>query len=109
LELLAPVSLNIVCFRYRGHPAASMWHDAPRRTELRSTELNSTELNPLNSELVIALQESGIAAPSSTLINGQIAIRAALFNHRTTQHEVDALCDAALKFGRKIKLLGIRP
>ncbi|MCA9156926.1 MAG: hypothetical protein KDA72_01285 [Planctomycetales bacterium] len=109
LELLAPVSLNIVCFRYRGQPAASMWHDAPRRNELDRSELKSNELNALNSELVIALQESGIAAPSSTLINGQIAIRAALFNHRTTQHEVDALCDATLKFGRKIKLLGIRP
>lgn len=94
LELLAPVSLNIVCFRYRG-----MCHDAPRRNEL----------NQLNSELVIALQESGIAAPSSTLINGQVAVRAALFNHRTTQHEVDALCDATLKFGREIKLSGVRP
>lgn len=84
LELLAPVSLNIVCFRYRADHA----------------------VNELNSELVIALQESGIAAPSSTKINGQVALRAAVFNHRTTQVEIDALCDATLKFGRKINLGG---
>ncbi len=99
LELLAPVSLNIVCFRYRG----------TCRNALSSCELSRCELNELNSELVIALQESGIAAPSSTLIQGQVAVRAALFNHRTTQAEVDALCDATLKFGRKIKLAGVCP
>lgn len=82
LELLAPVSLNIVCFRYRTQHAA----------------------NELNAALVIALQESGIAAPSSTLINGQVALRAAIFNHRTSPAEIDALCDATLKFGRELKL-----
>ncbi len=84
LELLAPVSLNIVCFRYRAQHG----------------------VNELNSALVIALQESGIVAPSSTLISGQVALRAAIFNHRTTQIEIDALCDATLKFGRELKLEG---
>lgn len=76
LELLAPLSLNIVCFGYRcGNPDA------------------------MNRELAIALQESGIAAPSTTVVNGRIALRVALFNHRTRMQDVDALIDAALKFG----------
>ncbi|NCN23765.1 MAG: cytochrome D ubiquinol oxidase subunit I, partial [Gallionella sp.] len=75
LELLAPVALNIVCFRYRGADA-----------------------NTLNAALVVALQESGIAAPSATTLNGQIAIRAAIVNHRTTAADIDALVDATLTF-----------
>ncbi len=60
MELLAPVSLNIVCFRYR-------CQDADR----------------VNARIVVDLQESGVAAPSTTRINGELAIRAAITNHRT--------------------------
>ncbi len=76
LELLAPVALNIVCFRYRAA-------DADR----------------VNADIVVALQESGIAAPSTTTINGCLAIRAAIVNHRTNAGDIDALIDATLAFG----------
>ncbi|MDP1970680.1 MAG: aspartate aminotransferase family protein [Methylobacter sp.] len=76
LELLAPVALNIVCFRYR-----------------------STDANRVNADIVVALQESGIAAPSTTTLNGQLAIRAAIVNHRTTTSDIDALIDATLALG----------
>jgi aromatic-L-amino-acid/L-tryptophan decarboxylase len=76
LELLAPVQLNIVCFGYR-----------------------SPDANRLNAELVIALQESGIAAPSATTINGRVAIRAAIVNHRTEERDIDALIAATLELG----------
>ncbi len=76
LELLAPVALNIVCFRYR-----------------------STDADRVNADLVVALQQSGIAAPSTTTINGQFAIRAAIVNHRTTANDIDALIDATLALG----------
>ena len=79
LELLAPVNLNIVCFRYR-------CDDADR----------------VNAEIVVAIQESGIAAPSSTTIGGKFAIRAAIFNHRTSQLEIDSLIEASLRFGRSL-------
>jgi glutamate/tyrosine decarboxylase-like PLP-dependent enzyme len=77
LELLAPVSLNIVCFRYR-------CSDADR----------------VNAEIAVHLQESGIAAPSTTTIAGQLAIRAAIVNHRTGRDNIDALLEATLDFGR---------
>ena len=80
LELLAPVELNIVCFRFRC--------ENPDR---------------VNADIVVAIQESGIAAPSSTKIHGKFAIRAALFNHRTSQTEIDNLLAATIHFGRSIQ------
>ena len=79
LELLAPVQLNIVCFRYRCPD--------PNRT---------------NARIVVELQESGVAVPSTTRINGHLAIRAAITNHRTSRADIDALIDEALALGRAI-------
>jgi aromatic-L-amino-acid/L-tryptophan decarboxylase len=72
LELLAPVKLNIVCFGITGFTAA--------QTEA----------------LVADLQEAGLFAPSTTIIGGRLAIRAAIVNHRTIQADVDALVDEIL-------------
>jgi len=76
LELLAPVQLNIVCFRYR-----------------------AADANKVNGDIVIDIQESGIAAPSTTILDGQLAIRAAIVNHRTDACDIDALISAVLEFG----------
>lgn len=79
LELLAPVALNIVCFRYR-----------------------CEEANRVNTEIVIALQESGVAAPSSTTLNGQVAIRAAIVNHRTTKEDILILVQKVQEIGKAL-------
>lgn len=84
LQLLAPVALNIVCFRYLPEGISDEQADA------------------LNQQIVIALQESGIVAPSSTTMGGHFAIRAALFNHRTSTQDIDALLDTTLTFGRRL-------
>jgi aromatic-L-amino-acid decarboxylase len=76
LELLAPAQLNIVCFRYR-----------------------AAEADRVNAEIVADLHESGIAAPSTTTIDGKLAIRAALVNHRTQERHIDALIAGVLRFG----------
>jgi glutamate/tyrosine decarboxylase-like PLP-dependent enzyme len=79
LELLAPVPLNIVCFRVaRG----------------------AADLNQFNKDLVADLQESGIAAPSTTTIDGKLAIRAGVFNHRSTREDADALVDGILAMAK---------
>ncbi len=72
LELLAPVALNIVCFRVRGRDDA------------------------FNAGLVADLHEAGSFAPSTTRIGGVLAIRAAIVNHRTNAADMDALVDAVL-------------
>src|SRR5579872_3419314 len=78
LELLAGAQLNIVCFRYRADDADSV-----------------------NREIVVDIQESGIAAPSTTTLNGKLAIRAAIVNHRTDARDLDALVSSVLEFGAR--------
>ncbi len=79
LELLAPVSLNIVCFRYK-----------------------CREPDRVNAEIVARLQESGIAAPSTTVLDGRLAIRAAIVNHRSNRSDIDAFVDAAIDLGNSL-------
>jgi glutamate/tyrosine decarboxylase-like PLP-dependent enzyme len=83
LELLAPVPLNVVNFRYR------------------AKGLDETALNELNARILIALQERGIAAPSSTVLKGRFAIRAAITNHRSRREDFDALVAAVIALGRE--------
>jgi aromatic-L-amino-acid/L-tryptophan decarboxylase len=78
LELLSRTELNIVCFRYR-----------------------SAEPDAVNAAIVGDLQESGIAAPSTTNIDGKLAIRVALVNHRTVMADLEVMLDAVLAFGEK--------
>lgn len=77
LERLAPVPLNIVCFRFKGSDA-------------------------LNAEIVERLQESGLAAPSTTTLHGRLCIRAAIVNHRTRREDVHVLADEVLRLGRAL-------
>ena len=84
LELLAPAPLNVVCFRYR----------SPDRT--------ASELDALNQELLLRLQERGIAAPSGTVIGGFYAIRVAHVNHRTTDADMTLLVESVVTLGREI-------
>ena len=84
LELLAPVSLNIVNFRYRG------------------TLASDEALNELNAELLMRLQEQGIAAPSSTVLRGRFAIRVAICNHRSRREDFDLLVGSCVAIGDRI-------
>ncbi|WP_372786336.1 aspartate aminotransferase family protein [Phenylobacterium sp.] len=77
LERLAPVALNIVCFRYaRGASDA------------------------LNAEIVADLQAAGQVAPSLTTVGGRKAIRAAIVNHRTRLEDIERLVESVLERGR---------
>ena len=75
LELLSSAQLSIVCFRYRASDA-------------------------VNRAIVADLHEAGAVAPSLTSLGGKVAIRAALFNHRTETRDIDALVEGVLAFGR---------
>jgi glutamate/tyrosine decarboxylase-like PLP-dependent enzyme len=79
LELMAPVTLNIVCFRY-------LCADAEK----------------VNREIVLALYDAGRVAPSSTTLQGRYAIRAAIVNHRTTEADIDTLAASVLEAGRRL-------
>lgn len=85
LELMAPAPLNIVCFRY--NPGS----------------LNTAELNALNKEILMQLHESGVAAPSYTVLKGSYCLRVAITNHRTTTADLDILIAAVLKIGENAR------
>jgi len=86
LELVAPVPMNIVCFRYV------------------SDGLPALALNSLNEEILFRVQERGLAVPSSTVIGGKFCLRACFVNHRTTMSDVDALVGDVEAIGREIGL-----
>ena len=67
----------------------------------RLLPLRPADANKVNGDIVIDIQESGIAAPSTTLLDGQLAIRAAIVNHRTDTCDIDALIAAVLDFGAR--------
>ncbi|HEX9829081.1 MAG TPA: pyridoxal-dependent decarboxylase [Bacteroidota bacterium] len=88
LEILAPHPLNIVCFRFRA--------------EGKSDE----QLNKVNEEILMRIQERGIAIPSSTLIHGKYAFRVAITNHRSRNDDFKALVDSVVSIGKEV-LAGI--
>src|SRR5690606_14500452 len=89
LELLAPVPLNVVCFRYRGSGS----HPGPA-------------LDALNGELLVRLQEEAVAIPSVASIRGSKAIRIAITNHRTRREDLDLLVREAVRIGGVLEAAG---
>jgi len=83
LELVAPVPLNVVCFRYVG-------------------DRSSADLNSVNEQILVRLQEDGIAVPSGVTIAGKFALRVANVNHRSTREDFDALVENVVRIGRQI-------
>lgn len=83
LELLAPTPMNIVNFRY---------NDGKSEVET---------LNKLNEEIVLQLQEKGIAVPSSTTLRGNYSIRLGITNHRSKKEDFDMLIREVLKIADK--------
>jgi aromatic-L-amino-acid decarboxylase len=84
LELVTPTNINIVCFRY--NPGG----------------IDDEALKQLNIEIMLRLQETGVAAISDTTLSGQHCLRAAINNHRTEKSDLDLLVSELLKFGEKI-------
>ncbi len=64
--------------------------------------MSDEELNALNHELLIELQEQGIAGPTSTILNGRFAIRVANVNHRSRRADFEVLVRETLRIGREL-------
>jgi aromatic-L-amino-acid/L-tryptophan decarboxylase len=80
LERLAPVALNVVCFRFAPGDDA------------------------VNEEILLRVQETGVAVPSATQVRGRYAIRCAIVNHRTRREDLDALVDAVVQIGSHLSM-----
>jgi glutamate/tyrosine decarboxylase-like PLP-dependent enzyme len=79
-HLVAPVPLNIVCFSVSGE-----------------------DCDAANRRLVETLHVRGLAAPSITLIGGRAAIRCAIFNHRTTNADIELFFQQASRLAAQLR------
>ena len=84
LQLMAPVPMNIVCFRFY------------------KEGLSADKLNALNKEILMQLHESGIAAPSFTIIKGAYVIRVAITNHRSKGEDFEILVNEVQRLGEHL-------
>jgi aromatic-L-amino-acid/L-tryptophan decarboxylase len=84
LELMAPIGMDIVCFRF--NPG----------------NLNDQALNALNKEILMQLHEQGIAAPSYTTLHGRYCLRIAIANHRSRQEDFDLLAREVVRIGQEL-------
>ena len=84
LELTAPVSMSITCFR------------------MLVSGFSEEELQELNREILLRLQESGIASPSSTILYGKYTLRIANVNQRTRFEDMDLLVKEVLRIGNEV-------
>ena len=79
LERLGPSEMNVVCFRYR------------------PPGLSGEACDAFNAELLVRIQEEGVAVPSNARVDGAFALRVAHTNHRTRPEDFDALIDAVTR------------
>ena len=84
LELLAPIGMDIVCFRYN-----------PGGKTLE-------KLNAINKEIKLQLEEQAIALPGYTTLDGAYCIRCAISSHRVTNEDFDVLVENVLRIGKQL-------
>lgn len=84
LELLTEPEINIVCLRY-----------APEG-------LDEARLKAINVEIMLRLQETGVAALSDTTIRDRHCLRVAICNHRTRPEDLSLLISQVVGLGREI-------
>lgn len=77
-ELLAPVPMSIVCFRYAGGD------------------------DVFNKRLMVEVQRDGDSYLSNATINGRFALRACIVNYRTTNADVDRLLQTIRRVAKSL-------
>ena len=71
----------MICFRYR------------------EKRLTDAQLDRLNTQLLIRIQESGLAVLSNARVDGRFALRVAHTNHRSRVEDFDLLIECVLEHG----------
>ena len=84
LELMAPVPLSAVCFRYRSRADAGSDSDA------------------LNQTILQRVVRRGKVFLSNATIHGSFALRSCIVNHRTTPDDIEQVVSEVLAVGREL-------
>lgn len=85
LELMAPVELSAVCFRYRGDGG-----------------FTGDDLNRRNLVVLKRVVARGRVYLSNALLGGKFCLRACIVNHRTKDADIDSVVPEALAAAREI-------
>jgi glutamate/tyrosine decarboxylase-like PLP-dependent enzyme len=85
LELMAPIELSAVCFRYVGN-----------------RKMPVAELNRLNAILLQRINARGHIYLSNAMLNSKFCLRACIVNHRTTDSDIDAVLPELLSVAREL-------
>ncbi|MBT3333016.1 MAG: aminotransferase class V-fold PLP-dependent enzyme [Rhodospirillaceae bacterium] len=84
LELASDTTINIVCYRYE-----------PKN-------ISAAALKHLNTEIMLQMQETGVAAVSDTTVHGKHCLRVAINNHRTVREDLDILVAETVRLGNSL-------
>ena len=84
LELLAPVELSAVCFRYNA----------------KNTD---EELNRFNAALLQRILKRGRIYLSNASLQGKFSLRACIVNHRTKDSDIDSVVPEVLEAAGELK------
>jgi glutamate/tyrosine decarboxylase-like PLP-dependent enzyme len=87
-ELLAPVPLSAVCFRYRG--------EEPRLHQ------DEDYLARLNKKLISAIEHDGRLFITGTIVRGRLALRACSVNHRLERSDVEYVLEILRELGASV-------
>jgi glutamate/tyrosine decarboxylase-like PLP-dependent enzyme len=84
LQLMAPVALNVVPFRFV------------------VPGVDPVVLDEVNQEVLMRVQEQGIAVPSSTRVTGRFALRVCICNHRSRREDFELLVREVVRIGEEV-------
>jgi aromatic-L-amino-acid/L-tryptophan decarboxylase len=87
LQLMAPVELSAVCFRY-----------------VRDVGQRDDELDRLNSEILRRVIQRGRIYLSNATLHSKFCLRACIVNHRTTDSDIDCVVPEVLEVTQQLTL-----
>lgn len=100
LELLAPVTLGICCFRYVPAGARRELEEAADEDE---RERINERLDELNARVMQRVQRGGAAYVSNAMLRRRFALRASVTNFRTTRRDIEITLDAVRRAAREVE------
>lgn len=86
LELVVPVTLNVVCFRYV------------------KPGMDDYAIDQVNKQIIVELQEQGAAVLSGTNVKNKYVLRVANCNHRSCREDFNFLVQEVIRNGNELAL-----
>jgi len=86
LELMAPIELSAVCFRYVGDCNSA-----------------SPELDRINFDILLRTNQRGRVYLSNATVHSKFCLRACILNHRTTDSDIGEVVSEVLSAAKEVR------